>query len=203
MAEKTYTTYEIAKYCDVYPSSVINWINDGKLKAYVTPGGHHRVIREDLIRFLMDCGIPVPKDLRADQRKKVLVVDDDVELVRLIEKAFLNHVKSFQVEVCHSGIDALIRIGQAVPDLVILDIVLPKMDGCQVCKILKTRPETSGIKIIGISGKKFPMAEKQLVAQKVDAFYRKPLDLDQLLAKSAELLHIEWASIPGASDIHS
>ncbi|MBI5239520.1 MAG: response regulator [Elusimicrobia bacterium] len=191
MADKTYTTYEIAKFCDVYPSSVIHWIDAGKLKAYVTPGGHHRVMREDLIRFLQHCGIAVPKELGADERRKVFIVDDDVELARLIDRAFRKQPQAFQTEVFHTGVEALIRIGHAVPDLVILDIVLPKMDGCQVCKILKTRPQTREVKIIGISGKRFPMAEKELARYRVDAFYRKPLDLEELLAKSAELLRVE------------
>jgi excisionase family DNA binding protein len=189
MPENTFTTYEIAKYCDVYPSSVINWINDGKLKAYATPGGHHRVTREDLLQFLKQFNIPIPAEL-AGQEKRVLIVDDDSEIARLIEKAFRKRSKDFQTEVCHSGVDALIRIGQAVPDLVVLDIVLPKMDGCQVCRILKTRPETRGIKIIGISGKSTPLTEKNLAEYEVDAFYRKPLDLVALIAKSAELLRV-------------
>jgi excisionase family DNA binding protein len=189
MPEKTFTTYEIAKFCDVYPSSVINWINDGKLKAYSTPGGHHRVTREDLLKFLKQFNIPIPAEL-AGQEKRVLIVDDDIELARIIEKALRKHAKDIQTEVCHSGVDALIRIGQVVPDLVILDIVLPKMDGCQVCKILKTRPETRAIKIIGISGKSVPLTDKNLSEYQVDAYYRKPLDLAALLDKSAELLRI-------------
>lgn len=201
MPDNTYTTYEIAKFCDVYPSSVIHWINDGKLKAYVTPGGHHRVIREDLIRFLQSCGIPIPKELGPSERRKVFIVDDDAELARLIDKAFQRYASTFQTEVCHSGVDALIRIGQTVPDLVILDIVMPKMDGCHVCKILKSRPETRGIKIIGISGKKFPLAEKKLADYKVDAFFRKPLALEELLAKAAELLRIELAPMPGGKNV--
>ena len=191
MTEKTFTTYQIAKFCDVYPSSVINWINDGKLKAFVTPGGHHRVLREDLVRFLNGCGIPLPTGLAGDARRKVLIVDDDEELARLLAKAFGRHPEAFRTEVLHSGVDALIRIGREVPDLVVLDIVLPKMDGCQVCRILKSRPETHAIKIIGISGKKYLLAEKKLAEYQVDAFYRKPLDLAVLVAKAAELLRVE------------
>jgi excisionase family DNA binding protein len=187
--DNTFTTYEIAKFCDVYPSSVIHWINNGKLNAYVTPGGHHRVTREDLIRFLKQFNIPIPGGL-AGPEKRVLIVDDDRELAGLIEKAFRRHAKDFHCEVCHSGIDALLRIGQAVPDLAVLDIVLPKMDGCQVCRILKNRPETRGIKIIGISGQKYPMAEGKLAEYDMDAFFRKPLDLERLLAKAAELLRV-------------
>lgn len=195
MTDRTYTTHDIAKFCDVYPSTVGNWIGSGKLKcAYSTPGGHHRVTREDLLAFLAKFGIPVPAEL-SSRPMRVLIVDDDVEVTRVIERAFAHRAGTFSTEVCHTGIEALISIGQAPPDLVILDIVLPKMDGMQVCRILKSKPETQGVKIIAISGgKKTPFNEKKPQEAKIDAFFRKPLDLVQLLDKTAELLQLKTAA---------
>ncbi|MBI5881776.1 MAG: response regulator [Elusimicrobia bacterium] len=186
MPPKTYTTYEIAKFCDVYPSSVIHWIDAGKLKSYSTPGGHHRVLREDLAAFLAEFRIPVPEELRPGP-KRVLVVDDDVEVTRMIEKAFARHPELFQTEVCHNGVSALIRIGQSPPDLVVLDIVLPKMDGLEVCSILRSKPETRGVKVIAITGKRLSLTEAKLRERGIDAFFAKPLDLSALLAKASEL----------------
>lgn len=189
MSEKTYTTHDIARFCDVYPSSVAKWINDGKLRSYQTAGGHHRVTREDLIPFLQSLRIALPPELSS--RMRVLIVDDDPEISRIIEKTFGRHPRLFQTEVCDNGVEALIRIGQEPPDLVILDVVLPKMDGVQVCRVLKAKPETRGIKVIGISGKRLPFSEKRLSETKADAFFRKPLDLDVLLAKAVELLKLD------------
>lgn len=186
MPEKTYTTHDIARFCDVYPSSVAKWINDGELRSYQTVGGHHRVTREDLAAFLRRLRITLPPELSS--RRRVLIVDDDAEVARVLERAFGRHPELFQTEVCHDGIEALIRIGQKPPDLVILDVVLPKMDGVQVCRVLKTKPETRDIKVIAISGRSNPSTEKKLAAVKVDAFFRKPLDQDELLAKAAGLL---------------
>lgn len=184
MPDNTYTTYAIAKICDVYPSSVINWINDGKLKAYMTPGGHHRVTRDNLLEFLKEFKMPIPRELTATGRR-VLIVDDEVEVTRVLEKAFQG-LPGAEIETCHDGVDALIRIGQQMPDLVVLDIVLPKMDGFEVCKILKSKPETRGIKIIGVSGKTEP--EKDPARYKIDAFFQKPLDIEQLIASAEALL---------------
>lgn len=189
MPEKTYTTHDIARFCDVYPSSVAKWINDGELRSYQTVGGHHRVTREDLAAFLRRLRIPPPPELSSIIR--VLIVDDDAEVARVLERAFSRRPELFQTEVCHDGIEALIRIGQKPPDLVILDVVLPKMDGVQVCRVLKTKPETRGIKVIAISGRSTPSTEKKLAAVKVDAFFRKPLDQDELLAKAAGLLRLD------------
>jgi len=189
MTEKTFTTHDIARFCDVYPSSVANWINSGKIKSYQTPGGHHRVTREDLIAFLGSLRIAIPAELTALTR--VLIVDDDVELARTLDGAFRRHPEVFQTEVCHSGVEALIRIGQEPPDLVILDVVLPKMDGVQVCRVLKSNPKTQEIKVIAVSGKRMSLSEKRLLEAQVDAFFRKPLDLDELLDKAAELLRLD------------
>lgn len=188
MPERTYTTHDIARFCDVYPSSVLHWINGGKLRTYQTDGGHHRVTKEDLIDFLRRLNMRLPAELAA--RKRVLIVDDDAEVARVISRAFSKH-SEYEVETCGDGINALIRIGKEPPDLVILDIVIPKMDGIQVCRVLKSQPQTSGIKIIAVSGKKLPVSEKKLVDIKIDAFFRKPLVLKELTDRAAELLRVE------------
>lgn len=196
MPERTYTTHDIAGFCDVYPSTVINWINSGKLKSYSTIGGHHRVVREDLIVLLEAMRIPLPKQVTAPA-KRVLIVDDDVEVTRVISRAFTRHAGAFAVEVCHGGIEALIRIGEEPPDLVVLDLVLPKMDGLQVCRVLKAKAETRDIRIVAISGKKPPFKNPQDAM--VDAFFRKPLDLAALLAAAAETLGIDLAAAKKAA----
>lgn len=189
MPVNTYTTHDIARFCDVYPSSVYKWISDGKLRSQETAGGHHRVTREDLVAFLKKLRVPIPSELVTLTR--VMIVDDDLEVTRVLERAFGRHRALIRTEVCHDGISALIRIGQQPPDLVILDVVLPKMDGVQVCRVLKTKPETRAVKVIAISGRSTSSIEKKLVAAKVDAFFRKPLDQDELLAKAGELLELE------------
>jgi CheY-like chemotaxis protein len=191
MPERTYTTHDIAKFCDVYPSSVVHWINGGKLRTHQTAGGHHRVTREDLIDFLQGLNMRLPDELIA--RKRILIVDDDAELAKVISRAF-SRLPEYEVETCGDGINALIRIGQQPPDLVILDIVIPKMDGIQVCRVLKSQPQTRGIKIIAVSGKKLPLNEKKLMDIKVDGFFRKPLDLHELVERVSELLRLEPAS---------
>lgn len=192
MPEKTYTTHDIGRFCDVYPSSVANWIHSGKIKSYQTPGGHHRVSRKDLLNFLTELKIPIPAELQG--RARVLIVDDDEEMARVIARAFSRRGDEFEAEVCGNGIEALIRIGQEPPDLVILDIVLPKMDGIQVCRVLKAKPETRDIKIVAITGRKLPFSEKRLEEVRVEALFRKPLDLVELVSKAAELLRMQPVS---------
>lgn len=185
MSEKTYTTHDIAAFCDVYPSSVLHWIKAGKLVTQRTEGGHHRVTRENVIDFLQRLSIRLPDELVA--RKRVLIVEDDAEQAKLLARAF-SRKGAYDVETCGDGINALIRIGQAPPDLVILDIVIPKLDGLQVCRVLKGQPQTKGIKIIAVSGQKLPFSAKKLAELKVDGFFRKPLVYKDLLARASRLL---------------
>lgn len=192
MNDKNYTTYEIAKFCGVAPSSILKWINEGRIKAGITPGGHRRVTGTDVLAFLKECGMPIPTELAT--RKKVLLVDDDPEVLSCLEKAFRRHSSLFQVQSSRTGTEALIAIGRETPDLVVLDIVLPGMDGIEVCRILKAAPKTREIRIIGISGQR-ELGPRKQKEYEVDAFFQKPLDLVELLGKSAELLGV---ALPGA-----
>lgn len=189
MPSKTYTTSDIAQICDVYPSTINDWINGGKLKAYSTPGGHHRITREDLVDFLSALKIPIPQDVR-DVKTNVLIVEDDASLAKMIERAFLRDGRGFNASACGSGIEALIRIGRTPPDLVILDLVLPKMDGAQVCKILKSAPETRDIKIIVVTGKASSDPAVAALKKKVDGFFSKPLDVFELVEHAAAVLKL-------------
>ena len=67
MREKSvFTTFEAAKLCHVSPLSIINWVNAGRLPAFRTPGGHRRIRREDLVRFMRENGIPIPEPVVKD-----------------------------------------------------------------------------------------------------------------------------------------
>lgn len=198
MPERTFTTHDIAKICDVYPSSVVNWISAGRLKSYSTPGGHHRVTREDLLSFLEEFEIPVPREVRF-QPARALIVDDDPEFSRVAAKAFAKYGAEFIVETSSNGIDALIRIGQDPPDVVVLDIVLPGMDGLQVCKILKSKPETRAVKIVAVTGKKSPFGDRNPAGLGIDAFYKKPLDFPEMIGRCAELLAASRAAAEKAA----
>ncbi|MBI4369024.1 MAG: response regulator [Elusimicrobia bacterium] len=188
MGSQTYTTTEISRICDVYPATVINWIDSGELKAYVTPGGHRRVTRQDLIDFLKKFKIPIPPQIVSTQRS-IFIVDDDEEFLRLLSRAFGKHKEIFTVHAAASGVEALVQIGQKIPDLVILDVVMPGLDGLQVCSRLRSMPETSKMKIIAMSGKR-TLSEKEVRSQGIHVFFRKPFSLVDIVDAAARLLKV-------------
>jgi excisionase family DNA binding protein len=193
MPEKTYTTFEVSRICGVYPTTVINWVKQAKLPAFVTPGGHRRIKRDDLVAFLKKYNFPTPPELSAS-RKRVLIVDDDADFARTMAKAFEKHRSEFEPVVMTNGIEALVSLGKRTPDLVILDVVMPIVDGGTVCATLKESPETKGIKIIAVSGKKLQDRQVKYFRAKADAFLTKPFDMDDLVKKAADLLRVDLAA---------
>lgn len=185
----TFTTHEIAKMVGVTPSTVVNWIKQGDLKAFTTPGGHYRVTRRTLIPALQANNVPLPSELLG--RSLVYVIDDEPEIGKVLSGAFAACGGLFETAVFQDPLEALVRVGVQPPALVVLDIVMPRMDGFHVCDILRSTEKTAGVKLIAVSGKKPLPSPEKLREHRIDAFFPKPLELDALTAKAADLLGLE------------
>ncbi len=178
-----YTTHDVSRLLHVNPRSVINWIEQSLLPSYRTPGGHRRIRRDDLIAFLRKHQIPTPSSL-VDEKFTVLIVDDEKEIVEII-KTFLHRQGGYEISAASDGISALIEVGRIKPDLLILDIMIPGVDGIEVCHRIKTNPTNKTV-IIAISGQ--TGNEKKILHSGADAFLPKPLDLEKLNAEAKRLL---------------
>jgi excisionase family DNA binding protein len=190
MARKLYyTTFKISRMCGVNPTTVQNWIKEKKLRAFQTPGGHRRVTREDLIVFLKKFGMPVPPEL--DKAPPlVLVVDDEADVLTMVEELFKSGNRNLEVATAQSGIEALIMIGERKPDLLILDLKMPGMNGYEVCGKLKGNPATRNIRIVAISGDLNPGVRQRIVGKGADLFFTKPLDLVDFRDRCYGLLNL-------------
>lgn len=184
--KKGYSTFEISKICGVYPTTVINWINQGKLKAYSTPGGHHRVTKDELIRFLREYNFPIPPEL--EEKKKVFIVDDDEIFRETLYKAFSKKADLFEIYQYCDGYEALIAVGKNKPDLMIVDILMPKMDGLTLIKKIKENKELSDIKIFVVSGENIEEDRLNEINKIADGFFKKPLDMKNLIELSTNIL---------------
>lgn len=186
--EKTFTTFEVARLCGVFHTTVINWVNKGKLKARVTPGGHRRIPLSELVPFMKKYEMPIPSDIE-DGHKQVLILDDEPMMTRLLEKGFGKHKDRYAVQVANNPVEGLVQIGKKLPHLLVLDLLMPVMDGFQVCQILKSNPATKGMKIVAISGKKLTPAQKDFLSENCDAFLQKPFELADLVKAVDKLLN--------------
>ena len=180
-----FTTHEVSRLLHVSPRSVINWIEQSLLASYRTPGGHRRIRREDLLAFLHKHQIPTPAMLVAE-KFNVLIVEDEDEIVKLL-KSYFERQGGYQVHSASDGITALIEVGRAKPDLLILDILIPGVDGVEVCRRIKADAGNKTA-IIAISGQ--PDWEKRILQAGADSFMAKPLDLTKLHNEAKRLLRV-------------
>ncbi len=149
--KQSFSTSEVAKYCHVTADTIRKWAEAGRITVFKTPGGHRRIRREDLIRFLRENNIPIHTDLNNDG-VKVLVVDDEKAVISVIRR-FLERTKaSFEVEVAMDGFEAGHKVGTFQPNVVFLDLRLPGIDGFEVCRRIKSSPAGASTNIIAMTG---------------------------------------------------
>jgi two-component system response regulator RpaA len=184
-----FTTGEAAKICKVSQQTIIRCFDSGQLKGFRVPGSRFRRIpRESLYRFMKENGIPT--DALESGRRGILVVDDDQAVVDLITDV-LNADGRFETKAVNNGFGAGMLAKEYHPDLIILDVMLPDINGKAVCELIRSDPTMQDIKIICISG----MVEEDRIQELKDAgaddFLHKPLDIDELLRRICRLLDIE------------
>ena len=188
-----FTTFETAKLCHVSPLSIINWVNAGRLPAFRTPGGHRRIRREDLIRFMRENGIPLPDDLREGSgRPKVLVVDDEASIREVLSEHLTTRGTPFEALAASDGFEAGRLMATFRPDVVLLDLRMPGLDGFQVCRTIKADPETSSTIVVAMTGYFSPETESRILECGAVRCFAKPVEpstlsafIDSVLEKQA------------------
>jgi excisionase family DNA binding protein len=188
--ERTFTTFQIADICDVRPTTVIKWANQNRIKAYTTPGGHRRIRESDLLDFLKKYNIPIPSDLLDGGRKKILIVEDEPDVGQLLVRTFQKASKVLDVQWVRDGVEGLLAVGQSAPDLVVLDVEMPLVDGARVLATLRSDPKTKDIKIVGMTGKKLDDEKLAYMRDHTDDFHFKPFKVADLVKKAIDLLQV-------------
>lgn len=150
-SKQSFSTSEVARFCHVTPDTIRKWAEAGRIPVFKTPGGHRRIRRDDLLQFLTDNGIPVPPGLRPNGTR-LLVVDDDSSIVSAIQKVLDGMDRDFEVSVAHDGFDAGHLVGTLRPNVVFLDLRLPGIDGYEVCRRIKSSPNTAQTEVIAMTG---------------------------------------------------
>jgi excisionase family DNA binding protein len=184
MPEKAvFTTFEAAKLCHVSPLSIINWVNAGRLPAFRTPGGHRRIRREDLARFMRENGIPLPEELRdGSGRKRVLVVDDEAGIRDVIAESLTRRTMPYEVMTAADGFEAGRLVATFRPDVVLLDLRMPGLDGFQVCRTIKGDSETTSTVVIAMTGYHTVETEARIVECGAVRCLAKPIEPSAIAA---------------------
>jgi len=175
------TPAQVAKQLMVSPAAVRIWVEKGELNASTTPGGHRRFLQADVDRFALERGLA--NKSASSKKLGVLIVDDDIQFAGYLEE-LLSEFPVLNVDVANDGFDAGIKVRDMEPDVVILDLMMPSIDGFEVCQRLKSSPITSHIRVIAMTG--YPSAEnlKKALEAGAEVCLTKPLhrkDLFELL----------------------
>jgi excisionase family DNA binding protein len=189
MTKSVFTTGEAAKICKVSQQTIIRCFDSGQLKGFRVPGRRFRRIpREQLFAFMKDNGIPT--DALESGKRKILIVDDDEELVELLSDVFVRDTR-FEVRTTNNGFDAGMLVKEFRPDIVVLDVMLPDINGKEVCQRVRSDPALDDVRIICISGMVEADKVADLKAAGANGFMQKPFAVEKLMESVCELLEIE------------
>lgn len=183
-----FTTGEAAEICKVSQQTIIRCFDSGKLRGFRVPGSRFRRIpRDALIQFMKENGIP--PDALDSGKSKILVVDDDPEIVELFVDV-LERDGRFEVKTASTGYDAGMLTQEFNPDLVILDYMLPDINGNVVCRTIRSKPEFEHTKIIIVSGVVNQEEINELLKAGADEFVKKPFNIEKLIERIGQLLGV-------------
>ncbi|NIB43452.1 response regulator [Pseudomaricurvus alkylphenolicus] len=140
---------EVAKILGVTAMTVRRLTDKGELNYQVTPGGHRRYQKKDVVAYCQERGIRYEDEGTA---VRVLIVDDDEQVAEMLKSFLESGDSNLDVDVAFGGFEAGIKVKSFVPQVIVSDIVMPDLNGIDMCRMLKSDPATQGIRIIGITG---------------------------------------------------
>ena len=182
---KPLTTGQAARYCHVSQATIVNWIKSGKLKAYATPGGHHRILLSDFLAFLKTYKMPIDSIPRIPSRPRVLIVSDDPHAATLART--LQGDGRFDVALASSNCEAGAQVARFEPDAVVLDMTGATLDCLTLCRWLRTSPGGEAIPVLAVGG---PEDEETARAAGADAYLPSAAVAERLEAELEALLEL-------------
>lgn len=182
--QKAYTTFEAAKICHVTHHSIKNWIKQGLIKASRTPGGHYRILERDLDRFREKFDM-FPRE-KGPLSKRIMVVDDDADALKLMENILTD--EGFELIPVANATEVGLKAAQMMPDLILLDFLMPEINGFEVCAALRDNELTRSIPIMAVTCLAKERDIERIFDCGADDYLAKPFKVDTLLEKVRELI---------------
>ncbi len=186
--KELFTTGEAADLCNLSQQTIIRCFDSGRLRGFRIPGSKFRKIpRDSLLKFMKENNIPIVSIQSG--KKRLLIVDDDAEIVELMTDVLARDGR-FDVRTASTGYDAGIMTQKFRPDLILLDYMLPDVNGNIVCKTIKQDPEFANTRIIIISGVINQTEIDDLLKAGAEAFVKKPFNITELIDRIAAVLEL-------------
>ena len=182
--EKAYTTFAAAKICHVTHHSIKNWIKQGLISASWTPGGHYRILEKDLDSFREEYDM-FPRE-KGESKKRIMIVDDDPDALAMMEKILTD--ESVELIKVSNATEVGLKAAQLLPELILLDFLMPEINGFEVCKALRDNELTRSIPIMAVTCLSKEDDIERIFECGADEYLPKPFKMDQLLEKVRELI---------------
>ncbi|HSF04347.1 MAG TPA: response regulator [Methylomirabilota bacterium] len=178
------TTRESAERLGVTINAIKAWIREKRLPALRTPGGHHRIAEADLVNFQAE----LAESSQKAARPRILVVDDDAPLAEILKESLQDEMPEAQIRTATDGYEALVQVGGFRPDVLALDIRMPRLDGFEVCRRLKARRDTAAIRILAMTAYSEGEVKRRILSCGAEDFIEKPFSITDFRSRIVALL---------------
>lgn len=168
---------------EVSPAAIKKWIQQGKLAAFRTPGGHFRILVGEFERFQKTHGFGTG----TGEPLRVLVVDDQLDVAEVIVASLRAFHPRARLETAANGFEGLLKVGTFRPDVLLFDLSIPGMDGFEVCRQIKRDPLIRDTKVVVMTAR-FLDAEPRALEAGADGFLSKPFEAAAVYGLLARLL---------------
>nr|WP_318714989.1 response regulator [uncultured Treponema sp.] len=194
-----YSALEVARICGVVNQTSINWIKNGHLKAFKTPGGQFRVYPDDLVEFMKMRDMRIPEEVVAQcknnsketKKIKILFVDDDESFNNVSVSLLQKSLPDAEIYQAYDGFEAGSMAVKKMPDCLILDLSLPGVDGIKICRTISTSDAFGKPQIIIVTAVEDEETEKTCRDLGVKYYFRKPVFIPELVTAVKELMSVE------------
>jgi len=179
--EQYYTTRKAAELLGVNQHTVQAWAENGTLNAWKTAGGHRRIALSSIHAFMEKKHQELnPKNSESEERIRLIVVEDDEHTIEMYQIYFESWELPMDIKFVKNGMDGLLLIGQSKPDLIITDLIMPKMDGFEMLSSLFRNPNFQSIGVIAVTALGNAEIESRGGLPKGVIVIRKPIPFEQL-----------------------
>ncbi len=158
------------------------------MKAYCTPGGHFRIWPSDLRQFLKAHSMDINFDFGGEHPKRILIIDDDEAYAGMIREVLQDKLENCDVKISGDGYEALVLIGEFKPELIVLDLMMPGIDGFKVLELIADRKVNYHLKVLVLSGNLSAAAIERLRRSRADQWLAKPVSTAELVHSVLNLL---------------
>jgi excisionase family DNA binding protein len=182
------TLGQAAKHLGVAQSTIRKWSDSGRVPAFYTPGGHRRYRRSDLDDFLAQSGgtAAAPQRGANGGRRTILIVDDDERLREFVRVNL--EMEGYTVREAANAEEGLAALEEESPDLILLDVMMPEVDGWEMLRRVHERHGVGSIPVIMFSGKVGEEDMKSAAARGASGFIGKPFNPQQLIESTKQLV---------------